>query len=56
MNVHPTYSADFYREEITRLTALLNESVTDAVRVSYQHQLASARAHLADLEAKHAGK
>lgn len=52
MNVRPAYSKEFYQNEITRLTALL-ETATDATRASYQKQLASAREHLADLEKAH---
>jgi hypothetical protein len=43
------YNANFYQSEVRRLTAALTESVDLAQRASLQHQLASARVHLAGL-------
>ena len=46
------YGKDHWLLEVERLELLLTQSLTAEDRVSYQHQLASAREHLAEFEAK----
>ena len=46
----PVYTATFFRSEIERLTLLLTQGISPEQRVQYQHELASARSHLAELE------
>lgn len=46
----PTYTAEFYRAEVERLTLYLTQSVSAEGRVQLQRELASAREHLAELE------
>lgn len=47
-----SYNADFYRAEAERLTLALTQSLSSEGRVQLQHELASAREHLAELESK----
>jgi hypothetical protein len=42
------YTREFYEGEIERLTLRLTQPVSDTERVELQHQLASARQHLAE--------
>jgi len=44
------YNAQFWKTEIANLSLWLTQPVSPEYRVTLQHQLASARAHLADLE------
>ena len=46
----PAYSEEFYRAEISRLTAELTQPISAEYRVQAQRELASARAHLAELQ------
>jgi hypothetical protein len=45
-----THNTAFYRAEVERLTLLLTQSVSEEGRVQLERELASARAHLADLQ------
>ena len=47
-----TYNANYFRAEVERLTLLLTQAVGPEYRVQLQNQLASARAHLTELEGK----
>lgn len=45
------YNANFFQHEVRRLTSALTSATTQD-RASLQHQLSSAKAHLATLEGK----
>ncbi len=44
-----SYTAEFYRGEVERLTLALTQSLSSEGRVQLQRELASAREHLAEL-------
>ena len=48
----PTYTVEFYRGEIERLTQLLTTTTNAEHRVQYQRELASARQHLIEFSEK----
>jgi hypothetical protein len=46
----PTYTAEFYKAEVERLTLYLTQPVSAEGRVQLQRELASSREHLADFD------
>jgi hypothetical protein len=48
----PSYTKEFFAQEVERLTLLLTQSLSAEDRVSYQSQLAAARKQLAEFGGK----